>query len=445
MADEERLNNTFHSVTVDQQDNTVFTVRQRYVNLRPIGQGAQGKVASAKDVVTNTQVAIKKLSRPFQNVTHAKRAHREIMLMKAVSHKNIIRLFDVFSPQNTLGEFEDVYLVMELMDANLCQVVQMDLDHERLSYLLYQLFCAIKHLHSAGILHRDLKPSNVVVKSDCTLKLLDFGLARRVEVEDINSDFSGERGNNSNNSGASTSNSNNSNNQSSSNTNRQPGAGDQGQNQANNNGQNRRNNDNEHRLTPYVVTRYYRGPEVILGMGYNEVIDIWSVGCIFGEMIRGEVLFPGEDHLNQWTQIISSMGSPSAKFVSRLTQTVRNYVESRPRCQPVPFSHLFPNRLFPRDSEDPRLCASQARDLLEKMLTLDPHERISVDEALNHPYVNVWFDEAEVNAPPPDIEILRNFDDDSSYSVSQWKRNIWTQVQSFQRPDFSPAPWEESE
>ena len=71
----------------------------------------------------------------------------------------------------TLYYLQDVYLVMELMDANLCQVIQMDLDHERMSYLLYQMLCGIKHLHSAGIIHRDLKPSNIVVKSDCTLKV----------------------------------------------------------------------------------------------------------------------------------------------------------------------------------------------------------------------------------------------------------------------------------
>lgn len=129
----------------------------------------------------------------------------------------IIGLLNAFTPQRSLDEFQDVYLVMELMDANLCQVIQMDLDHERMSYLLYQMLCGIKHLHSAGIIHRvsrltftlailkdfvnissflfiyytyiyilistnfsfqDLKPSNIVVKSDCTLKILDFGLAR---------------------------------------------------------------------------------------------------------------------------------------------------------------------------------------------------------------------------------------------------------------------------
>ncbi|KAJ8787687.1 hypothetical protein J1605_022718 [Eschrichtius robustus] len=163
---------------------------------------------AAYDAVLDRNVAIKKLSRPFQNQTHAKRAYRELVLMKCVNHKNIISLLNVFTPQKTLEEFQDVYLVMELMDANLCQVIQMELDHERMSYLLYQMLCGIKHLHSAGIIHRDLKPSNIVVKSDCTLKILDFGLARTAGTSFM--------------------------------------------------------------MTPYVVTRYYRAPEVILGMGYKE-------------------------------------------------------------------------------------------------------------------------------------------------------------------------------
>ncbi|KAF1543690.1 Mitogen-activated protein kinase 8, partial [Eudyptes schlegeli] len=159
---------------------------------------------AAYDAILERNVAIKKLSRPFQNQTHAKRAYRELVLMKCVNHKNgkntmkwqyylIIVLFFFFFIS---------YIVMELMDANLCQVIQMELDHERMSYLLYQMLCGIKHLHSAGIIHRDLKPSNIVVKSDCTLKILDFGLARTAGTSFM--------------------------------------------------------------MTPYVVTRYYRAPEVIL-------------------------------------------------------------------------------------------------------------------------------------------------------------------------------------
>jgi len=250
----------FYSVDVG---DCTFTVLTRYKNLRQVGTGAQGVVAAAYDELTKENVAIKKLSRPFQNVTHAKRAYRELRLMSLVNHKNIIKLINVFSPQKCLDDFQDVYMVMELMEANLCQVVNLELDHERLSYLLYQLLCGVRHLHAAGIIHRDLKPSNIAVKSDCSLKILDFGLARTATQS-----FS---------------------------------------------------------MTPYVVTRYYRAPEVILGMSYSGTVDIWSVGCIFGEMVRGQVLFPGSDHIDQWNKIIETLGSPSNDFITRLQPAVSNY------------------------------------------------------------------------------------------------------------------------
>ncbi|NXU48408.1 MK08 kinase, partial [Turnix velox] len=160
---------------------------------------------AAYDAILERNVAIKKLSRPFQNQTHAKRAYRELVLMKCVNHKNMNGGKIEIKCQCCLISYNFFfisYIVMELMDANLCQVIQMELDHERMSYLLYQMLCGIKHLHSAGIIHRDLKPSNIVVKSDCTLKILDFGLARTAGTSFM--------------------------------------------------------------MTPYVVTRYYRAPEVIL-------------------------------------------------------------------------------------------------------------------------------------------------------------------------------------
>lgn len=93
------------------------------------------------------------------------------------------------------------------------------------------------------------------------------------------------------------------------------------------------------------------------------------------------------------------LGTPSTNFMQRLQPTVRNYVENRPRYQGYPFERLFPDVLFPSDSgEHNRLKASQARDLLSKMLVIDPENRISVDQALLHSYINVWYDESEVNA-----------------------------------------------
>ena len=209
---------------------------------------------------------------------------------------------------------------------------------------------------------RDLKPSNIVVRSDCTLKILDFGLARSAGTSFM--------------------------------------------------------------MTPYVVTRYYRAPEVILGMGYKENVEIWRVGCIMGEMIRGGVLFPGTDHIDQWNKIIEQLGTPSQDFMRRLQATVRNYVENRPRYAGYSFERLFPDVLFPAESsEHNRLRASQARDLLCKMLVIDPEKRINVDEALMHPYINVWYDESEVNAPPPGA--WDHCVDERDLTVEQWKEMIY--------------------
>uniref|UniRef100_A0A8C6KN34 Stress-activated protein kinase JNK n=1 Tax=Nothobranchius furzeri TaxID=105023 RepID=A0A8C6KN34_NOTFU len=360
-----RREREFYSLDVG---DSTFTVLKRYQNLRPIGSGAQGIVCSAYDQILERNVAIKKLSRPFQNQTHAKRAFRELVLMKCVNHKNIIGLLNVFTPQKSFEEFQDVYLVMELMDANLCQVIQMELDHERLSYLLYQMLCGIKHLHSAGIIHRDLKPSNIVVKSDCTLKILDFGLARTAATGLL--------------------------------------------------------------MTPYVVTRYYRAPEVILGMGYQANVDVWSVGCIVAEMIRGSVLFPGTDHIDQWNKVIEQLGTPSQDFLMKLNQSVRTYVENRPRYAGYSFEKLFPDALFPADSDHNKLKASQARDLLSKMLVIDASKRISVDEALQHPYINVWYDPAEVEAPPP--KTLDKQLDEREHTVEEWKELIYKEVSEWE-------------
>ncbi|XP_048021371.1 mitogen-activated protein kinase 9 isoform X2 [Megalobrama amblycephala] len=282
--------------------------------------------------------------------------------------EEIIRLLNVFTPQKSLEEFQDLYLVMELMDASLCQVIHMDLDHERMSYLLYQILCGIRHLHSAGIIHRDLKPSNIVVKSDCTLKILDFGLARTACTNFM--------------------------------------------------------------MTPYVVTRYYRAPEVILGMKYKENVDIWSVGCIMGEMVKGSVIFQGTDHIDQWNKVIEILGTPSMEFMNRLMETVRNYVMNKPQFPGVSLNELFPDWAFPSETEHDKIKTSQARDLLSKMLVIDPESRISVQEALSHPYIHVWYDPAEADAPPPQISDKQL--EEREHSIEQWKELIYKEVMDWE-------------
>ncbi|XP_021416553.1 mitogen-activated protein kinase 9-like isoform X4 [Oncorhynchus nerka] len=344
----------FYSVQVG---DSTFTVLKRYQELRAIGSGAQGIVCSALDSVLGFPVAVKKLCRPFQNQTHAKRAYRELVLLKCVNHKNIIRLINVFTPQKSLEEFQDLYLVMELMDASLCQVIHMDLDHERMSYLLYQILCGIRHLHSAGIIHRDLKPSNIVVKSDCTLKILDFGLARTACTNFM--------------------------------------------------------------MTPYVVTRYYRAPEVILGMKYKE------------------------NDIDQWNKVIEVLGTPSMEFMNRLMETVRNYVMNKPQYPGVNFAELFPDWAFPSDSEHDRLKTGQARDLLSKMLVIDPESRISVEEALNHPYIHVWYDPGEADAPPP--QICDKQLEEREHSIEQWKELIYEELIDWEERNKNGVTKEESD
>lgn len=109
------------------------------------------------------------------------------------------------------------------------------------------------------------------------------------------------------------------------------------------------------------------------------------------------ILNPGPD-IDQWNKIIEQLGTPSQDFMKRLQPTVRNYVENRPKYPGYPFEKLFPDVLFPPDStEHSGLKADMARDLLSKMLVIDPEKRISVDQALMHPYINVWYDASEVN------------------------------------------------
>ncbi|CAO2608742.1 Mitogen-activated protein kinase 13, partial [Lemmus lemmus] len=188
--------------------------------------------SAAFDTKTGHRVAVKKLSRPFQSIIHAKRTYRELRLLKHMKHENVIGLLDVFTPARSLEEFNDVYLVMPFMQTDLQKIMGMEFSEEKVQYLVYQMLKGLKYIHSAGVVHRDLKPGNLAVNEDCELKILDFGLARHADPE----------------------------------------------------------------MTGYVVTRWYRAPEVILSwMHYNQTVDIWSVGCIMAEMLTGKTLFKGKD------------------------------------------------------------------------------------------------------------------------------------------------------
>lgn len=161
--------------------NQKFIVDKRYVPIRSLGQGAYGVVCSATDTENDTKVAIKKVSNCFEDLVDGKRILREIKLLRHLRHPNIVSMKDMVNPFSK-KEFEDVYLVMDLMDSDLHRIIHSKnkLTDEHHQVFMYQILCGLLYMHSAYVIHRDLKPSNLLVNSNCQLKICDFGLARGV-------------------------------------------------------------------------------------------------------------------------------------------------------------------------------------------------------------------------------------------------------------------------
>lgn len=164
---------------------TKFVVTRNYKLIKPIGQGAYGVVISALDSSTKKKVAIKKVTRAFDDTVDAKRILRELALLRHFNHENIVSVMDIIRPESVVS-FEDVYIVSELMETDLHRVIysRQALTDEHVQYFLYQLLRGLKYMHSANVLHRDLKPSNLLVNANCDLKICDFGLSRGMDQED---------------------------------------------------------------------------------------------------------------------------------------------------------------------------------------------------------------------------------------------------------------------
>lgn len=320
VAPQHQFGGGYHSYMVG---SVRFDVNTRYSLVGQIGQGAYGTVCSAYDNILGIKVAIKKIPNAFANPKDAKRLLREIRLLRHFRHPNIIALKAIIQPPN--GD-DDVYIVLELMETDLFQIMEsgQPLSLEHTQYFLYQMLVALKHIHSAGVLHRDLKPSNLLVNRDCILKVCDLGLAR---VENLTSDGF---------------------------------------------------------MTEYVATRWYRAPEVILSWKqYTKAIDVWSVGCIFAELIGRKVLFRGRNYLHQIECITDVVGTPSDDDLCNCSDAGRGYVASLGSKPRVALSRHFPE------------ASPLALDLLTRMLEFNPDKRITVQEALEHPFLATYHDPNE--------------------------------------------------
>lgn len=154
-------------------------------------------------------------------------------------------------------------------------------------------------------------------------------------------------------------------------------------------------------LTEYVATRWYRAPEIMLNSkGYTKSIDIWSVGCILAEMLSNRPLFPGKHYLDQLNHILGILGSPSEEDLKCIiNDKARAYLLSLPAKPKIPWSRLYPK-------SDPK-----ALDLLDKMLTFNPHKRITVENALAHPYLEQYYDPDDEPEAEKPFTFEEEFDD----------------------------------
>lgn len=295
---------------------------ESYDRLNMIDRGAYGVVSRARSRDTGEVVAVKRVLMDNSPVGFPVTSLREVNILHKNRHPNIVRLIEIVQGDS----IDDIYMVMEFMDHELRMLMnsmKTPFQQAEVKCLLRQLLLGLQAMHDNWVIHRDLKTSNLLYNNRGVLKICDFGLARS---------YSGAE---------------------------------------------------QCPLTPGVVTLYYRPPELLLGATvYSTAVDIWGVGCIFAEMLTNEILLPGKGELDQLYQIFRVVGSPTDEDWPevKLLPHFRRFTWRH--CPPGLLRQKFPRTTFSSGS----YLSDKGYDLLSRMLALNPAKRISVQEALEHPY-----------------------------------------------------------
>ena len=333
-------------------------ILKRYELLNKQGKGAYGVVFKAMDKKTHEIVALKKNFDAFQNATDSQRTYREIMLLQELNgHENIVRLLNVIKAEND----KDIYLVFEYMETDLHTVIRANiLEPIHKQFIMYQMLKALKYIHSADIIHRDLKPSNVLINSDSYIKICDFGLARCV------SSFTGK----------------------------------------------------DVVMTDYVATRWYRAPEILLGSTkYTTQADLWSIGCIFGELLGGKPMFPGTSTLSQITKVLEVTGKPSPEDIASIqSDLAQQMIETISIPKKKSLKSIYPK------------ATPVELDLLSKLLQFNPNKRINVKQALEHPYVSDFHEQYSETEIERDKPVHIPIDDNVKYTVKEYRQKLYDDI-----------------
>jgi len=286
----------------------VATPLAKYHKLEKIGEGTYGVVFKARDKISGRLMALKKIRLEQEEEGVPSTALREISLLKELNHANIVRLEDVVSHNSKL------YLVFEFLDQDLKRYIDdcSSLAPDLVQSYMHQLLAGLAYCHGNRVLHRDLKPQNLLIDSEGIIKLADFGLARAFSIP-------------------------------------------------------------VRTYTHEVVTLWYRAPEILLGSrNYSTPVDIWSLGCIFAEMLTRNALFPGDCEIDELFRIFRTLGTPNEQTWPGVT-SLPDFQETFPIWQAKRISDVVN-------------ADELALDLLSKMLVYDPAARITAKQALEHPY-----------------------------------------------------------
>ncbi|KII90385.1 hypothetical protein PLICRDRAFT_38907 [Plicaturopsis crispa FD-325 SS-3] len=286
----------------------------RYAKIEKVGAGTYGVVYKARDTGTNQIVALKKIRLEAEDEGVPSTAIREISLLKELKDDHIVRLLDIVHADQKL------YLVFEFLDVDLKRYMEnattsnVPMSAAIVKKFTHQLTSGLLYCHSHRILHRDLKPQNLLIDKRDNLKLADFGLARAFGIP-------------------------------------------------------------MRTYTHEVVTLWYRAPEVLLGSRhYSTAIDMWSVGCIFAEMImKGIPLFPGDSEIDQIFRIFRVLGTPNEQTWPGVSN-LPDYKTSFPHWSAEDLGRIV------------TALDDAGLDLLKATLTYDTAKRISAKRALVHPY-----------------------------------------------------------
>ncbi|XP_055797213.1 cyclin-dependent kinase-like 5 isoform X1 [Salvelinus fontinalis] len=293
------------------KNSDVGDVMNKFEVLGIVGEGAYGVVLKCRHKETNEIVAIKKFKDSEENEEVKETTLRELKMLRTLKQENIVELKEAFRRRGKL------YLVFEYVEKNMLELLEElpnGVPSDKVRNYIYQLIKAIHWCHQNDIVHRDIKPENLLISSDDVLKLCDFGFARNLS-----------EGNDAN-------------------------------------------------YTEYVATRWYRSPELLLGAPYGKSVDMWSVGCILGELSDGQPLFPGESEIDQLFTI--------QKVLGPLPTEQMKLFYNNPRFHGL----RFPAVNHPTTLERKYLgfISGALLDLMKKLLLLSPTERFLTEQSLNH-------------------------------------------------------------